>query len=117
MPSNREQMICIRDRSAHDAKGIKKKANGDRARENDSLCYRYCLSGTLHFAGSADDACIVVDDYGLLSFVAFHFLKLENRDGTHINADGVAVAFLVVNHYTDHDLTPLEVEAVRPRTK
>jgi len=92
----------------------RKKANGDCARENDSLCYRYCLGGTLYFAGSTDDACIVVDDYGLLSFVAFHFLKLENCDGAYINADGVAVAFVVVNYYTDHNLTPLEVEAVRP---
>jgi len=65
----------------------RKKANGDSERENDSLCHRYRLGGTLHFAGSADDACIVVDDYRLLTFVAFHFLKLENCDGAYVNAD------------------------------
>jgi len=38
------------------------------------FCDGYCLCGALNFACSADDACIVVDDYGFLTIVAFDFL-------------------------------------------
>lgn len=67
----------------------------------------------MNFAGSADDARIIVDDHGFLSLVALHFLEFEDRNRANVDAYGVAVAFVIVNHDTDHDLKPLKVEPVR----
>ena len=38
------------------------------------FCDGYCLCGALNLACAADDACVVVDDYGFLTVVAFEFL-------------------------------------------
>jgi len=70
------------------------------------------LGGTLDLAGSADDTRIIVNDHGLLSFVALYFLKFEHRNGAYIDTDGVAVAFAQIDCDFHHDLTPLKVEPV-----
>ena len=77
-----------------------------------SFCYNYCLCGTLNLAGSADDARIIVNNYGLLSFVALYVLKLKYRNGAHIHTDRVPVTFVQINYNSDHDLTPIEDERV-----
>ena len=77
------------------------------------LCYGYCLCGALNFAGSANNACIIVDDHRFLSFVSLNFLIFEYGHGAYINADRVAIAFVQINYDADQDLTP-KVEAVQP---
>jgi len=81
--------------------------NGGLRGEN-SLSYDDRLCWALNLASSADNAGVVVDDYGLLSVVALHFLKFEHRDRTHINTYRIAIAFVVVNFYFDHDRAPLK---------
>jgi hypothetical protein len=70
------------------------------------------LCGALNLVGSADDACVVADDYGLLSFVALHFLKLEYSDRANINTDTVTIALVVIDYDADHDLTPVNARRV-----
>jgi hypothetical protein len=70
------------------------------------------LGGALNLASSADDACVVVDDYGFLAFVALHFLQLEYGNRTYVYTDGVAVAFVQVNYNLNHGLSPVEVDGV-----
>ena len=79
------------------------------------LCYGYCLCGALNFAGPANNACIIVDDYRFLSFVSLDFLIFEYGHRAYVNADRVAIALLQINYDADQDLTP-KVEAVRADT-
>lgn len=75
--------------------------------------YNYCLCGALNLAGSAYDARVIVYDHRFLSFVTFSFLKLEHRNRAYVHTDRVPVALVQINHNTDHDLTPLEVQGIR----
>jgi len=58
-----------------------------RFQASDSFCHGDRLRGTLNLAGSADDTRVIAHNHRLLSFVAFHVLKLEHRDWAHIHAD------------------------------
>ena len=66
----------------------------------------------LNLASSTDDACVVVDDYGLLAFVALHFLQFEYGDRTNIHTDRVAITFVQINCDFHHVLTPTKVDRV-----
>ena len=61
------------------------------------FCYGYRLCGGTGPRRVADDACVVADDHGLLSFVAHHFLKLEYSDRADINTDIVTIALVVID--------------------
>jgi hypothetical protein len=70
------------------------------------------LGGALNLASSADDACVVVDDYGFLAFVALYFLELEYSNRAYVHTDGIAVTLVQVNYNLNHDVSPAKVDGV-----
>lgn len=86
--------------------------NRFQSRASGSFCHDYCLRRALNLARSTDDACVVVDDYGLLAFVALHFLQFEYGNRANIHTDRVAIAFVQINCDLYHVLSPAKVDRV-----